>query len=58
MTGRNWLFTDELKAEAVRLSRECGRTVDQITKWQMGFGTPYWHRKIDADVVATTTARR
>ena len=32
MTGRNRHFTDEFKAETVRLSRESGRTVDQVAQ--------------------------
>ena len=48
MTGRNRYFTDEFKAEAVRLSRESGRTVDQVAQ-DLGVGKSTltaWRRQL------------
>jgi len=37
MTGRHQNFTDDFRREAVHLSRESGRTVDQVTD-DLGIG--------------------
>jgi len=37
MTGRNREFTEEFKREAVRLSFESGRTIDQVAQ-DLGVG--------------------
>lgn len=55
MTGRNREFTDEFKREAVRLSHESGRTIDEIAK-DLGVGKSTlsaWRRRFrDEDLAA------
>lgn len=55
MTGRNRDFTDDFKKEAVRLSFESGRTVEQVAK-DLGIGKSTlntWRRQFrDADLAA------
>jgi len=56
MTGRNRDFTDDFKKEAVRLSFESGRTVEQVAK-DLGIGKSTlntWRRQFrDADLAAS-----
>jgi transposase len=55
MTGRNREFTEEFKREAVRLSHESGRTIDEVAK-DLGVGKSTltaWRRRFrDEDLAA------
>ncbi len=55
MTGRNRSFTDEFKREAVRLSHESGRTIDEVAQ-DLGVGKSTltgWRRRFrDEDLAA------
>lgn len=54
MTGRHQNFTDDFRREAVRISRESGRTVDEVAT-DLGIGKSTlssWRRRF-ADESAT-----